>query len=164
MSLLVRKIDRSKWRRTGIEGGDDVCADAITSCLRTTGNKMSVWLIESEAEIDEAVLAIAAGQLHLETFDVVTISPDYIGEKGIAVSATESETPVEELRHIHRDLCELSYCSLGVVAYHIAERISQNRAHRYTEGRLKGLLRNAISQERLEAQRLSESVRKKLAG
>ena len=60
MSLLVRKINRAKWLQTDIAHGDDISADAITNCMKTTSNRLSVWEVESEARIEEAALAIAS--------------------------------------------------------------------------------------------------------
>ena len=162
MSLLVRKIEIAKWLQTDIHHGEDISADAITNCMRTTGNTLSVWEIKYETDIDEAVLAIVAGGHHLETIDIVTIDPDYIEEKNIGWLSTEGLTPVDDLKNTHRDLYNLTYCKLGVIAYHIAERIIQNKVQRYTLGRLKQILKNAVGQGRLEPNTLSDSLRKRL--
>jgi hypothetical protein len=89
MSLLVRKIDKGKWLQTNISGGEDVSADAVTNCLRTKGNALSVWGVETEAEIDEAVLAIVTGHQHLETIDVVSLSPEHLAVNGIDYQQTQ---------------------------------------------------------------------------
>lgn len=162
MSLLVRKFDRGKWLQTDIENGEDVSADAITLCMRTSGNKLSVWEIKQEEDIDEAVLAIVAGCDHLEAFDIVTINLDYIKKNGIGLSSTDGPTAVDDLKDTHRDLCELTYKKLGVIAYYIVDKITQKKTRRYTKVQLKTILSNAISHDRLELDKLSSFIREKL--
>jgi len=162
MSLLVRKIDRTNWTLSEICSVADIPADAITNCLRTGGNKMSVWEIKDEADIDEAALAIVATRDHLETFDVVVIEPDFIKEKGITLSPTAVSTPVDDLNDTHLDLCELSYSKLGIIACYVADRVTHEKVKRYTVVHLKEILNNAISQGRLKPGGLKESLRTKL--
>lgn len=45
MTLLVRKINRAKWMQNDILSEQDVSADAITICMKTVGNTLSVWQI-----------------------------------------------------------------------------------------------------------------------
>jgi hypothetical protein len=83
MSILVRKIDIGKWNQVDLRQSIDPSADAITNCLRTRQNALSVWKVESKTDIDEAVLAIISGQDHLEAFHVILMSPNYLEERGI---------------------------------------------------------------------------------
>ncbi len=164
MSLLVRKIKISKWKQTNVPTGKDVSADAITQCLRTTQNSLSVWRIETESRIDEAVLAIASGQDHLETFDVVMLNLEYLAEKKIDCENTAGRTPIADLKGTHYNLSNLSYRKLGVIAYHIADRVRAKEAPRYREGPLMDILIKAIRSGRLQLEDLKEGVRRKLEG
>jgi hypothetical protein len=162
MSLLIRKIDKGKWLQRDICQGEDVPADAITNCLRTKHNTLSAWEITSENDIDEAVLAIVSGHQHLETIDVVPIDPGHLKENNIDCIRTDGLTPVRDLIKNHIDLSNLSYKKLGVIAYHIVDKIRDKKVRRYTEGRLKAILNEAIEKGRLEADKLSDSLRRKL--
>jgi len=159
---LIRKINKSKWYQINIMEDDDVSADAITNCLKTTGNTLSVWSIDSEEDIDEAVLAIASNLDHIETIDVVILNDTTLREYGISIITSTGNTPIESLREIHRDLAELTFSKLGIVKDHIVERIRNNKIKRFTKGQLKKLLSNAINKGLLQFDDLNDSIREKL--
>lgn len=159
---LIRKINKSKWLQINILEEDDVTADAITNCLKTTKNTLSVWEIENEYDINDAVLAIVSNQDHIETIDVVILSDIELSNQGITIIASSGNTPIESLRDIHRDLTQLTYSKLGVIKDHIVERIRNDKLKRYTKGQLKKILKNAIEQGLLELDDLKDSLRKKL--
>lgn len=73
MGYLVRKFTRSKWGNPVPADYSNLNADAVTSCLRTTRNTLSVWRIENEKELDQAILAIAGTLERLQTFDIVSL-------------------------------------------------------------------------------------------
>jgi len=157
MQLLVRKINRSKWNNAD----NDVfklASDAITSCLRTTRNTLSVWRIETENDLDDAVLAIASNFQKLETIDVVTLDGEYLVKVNVEHEQTDGITPVSDLVHNHFDLKNLNYYKIGLVAEHIIQRIQFNKIKRYTKKELESILKNAINQNRLRIEDLHESV------
>ena len=162
MSLLVRKIDKSKWLQNDIVSGEDVSADAVTNCMKTSGNTLSTWRIDNEAQIDDAVLAIVSAHQHLDTIDVVWMSQDQLGEEDIIMQDAPGLTPVVDLVDNHVDIVDLTYKSLGKVAHCIIKCFSDNSVKRYTRGGLKKLLRTAIESGRLEAERIAPSVADKL--
>lgn len=159
--MLVRKINKAKWML-----GDDVneppTADAITGCLRSTKNTLSVWHIKSATELEEAVLAIASGQDRLETIDVVILDEDYFEKCNILIEATEGNTPVPDLKDTHLDLCSLDFWSIGMVAEHIAESIRQNKFKRFREAELSNIIIKAINANRLKLTDLKEGIQKKI--
>ncbi len=134
----------------------------MTCCLRTRGDTLSVWHIEKEEYLDEAVLAIASNQAHLETIDIVILDDDYVVKCMIDVQETEGDTPVVDLKRQHRDLVKLNLRTLGVVAEHIVESIKNSKHKRYREKELKKIITTAISNKRLDINHLKEDVRKKL--
>lgn len=81
MGLLVRKINRSKWPQEDEKNVFKVASDAITICLKSCGNTLSVWEIDNEQNLDEAVLALASGFQHLESIDVVMLESDRLKPK-----------------------------------------------------------------------------------
>ncbi len=160
--LLIRKINKSKWFQIDIKNDDDVSADAITNCLKTTNNTLSVWSIENEGDIEQAILAIASNLDHIETIDVVILNDQKLQEFGIKIITSKGNTPIESLKEIHRDLSELTFSKLGNVKDHIVERIRNDRIKRFTKGNLKKILKRAIEKGFLELDDLNESVRNKI--
>lgn len=162
MPLLVRKIDKGKWLQNDIANGEDVSADAITNCLKTSGNTLSTWRIGNETQIDDAVLAIVSAHQHLDTIDVVLIKQDQLAEYDIILQDTPGLTPVVDLVENHVDIAKLTYKTLGAVAHCIVESFCKKNVKRYTRGSLKKLLREAIKSGRLYAENLEPSVSNKL--
>jgi hypothetical protein len=162
--MLVRKVDKAKW----IKNNAIVVppsADAITNDLKSTKNTLSVWYInnDSDDEVRDAVLAIVAGQPHLDTIDIVVLDDEYLQNTcRISIEATDGHTPISDLRQSHRDLSYLDFWTVGMVAEQIINSIRQNKIKRFRLAELKKLLVSAIEANRLCADDLSEDVRKKL--
>lgn len=159
---LIRKINKAKWFQVNIMNDSNVSADAITNCLKTTGNTLSVWNIENEDDIEKALLAIASSLEHIETIDVVILNTDTLREYDINIVTSSGNTPIESLREIHRDLSGLTFSKLGQIKDHIVERIRNDKLKRYTKVQLKKLLLDAIDKEVLKIEDLNDSVRNKL--
>ncbi len=162
MPLLIRKISKAKWYQVDIENDDNVSADAVTNCLKTTKNNLSVWRIESEDDLDQAVLALVSNQDHLDTIDVVILEESSIIDYKLNIVASPGDTPVESLIDAHRDISDLTYTNLGHVKDHIVERIRSHKLKRYTIGSLKKILIKAIEDGLLSKNDLKESVQKKI--
>jgi hypothetical protein len=157
MQLLVRKISRSKWNNSD-EDVFKLSSDAITTCIRTSRNTLSVWKIETENDLDEAVLALASNFQKLETIDVVTLDGDYLIKASVEQEQTNGITPIADLINNHYDLKNLNYYKIGIVAEHIIQRLMLNKVKRYTIEELKAILKKAIKQDRLKIEDLNESV------
>lgn len=161
MGFLVRKINISKWPQNGEKDVFKVASDAITICLKSSGNTLSVWKIDKEQNLEEAVLALASGFQHLEAIDVVMLEEDKIKE-GIEAKQTVGQTPVKDLEHTHFDLINLNYYTIGLIAESIIKEIEVKRVKRFTIGKLKLILNYAIANGRLKREDLKESVASKL--
>lgn len=76
--FLARKITRAKWDTgQGLSAGE-ISADAVTSDLRTKENTLSFWncRTETNGDVEDAVLAIAAAGDRLDRLDVVWLAYD----------------------------------------------------------------------------------------
>jgi len=162
MSFLVRKINKAKWYQIDIMQSEDVSADAITNCLKTSQNTLSVWHIETEDDLEKAVLAIVANQEHLDTIDVVILDEPSLNDYNLNIIASPGETPVTSLIETHRDIAELTFTKLGQVKDHIVQRIRNQKLKRYTVSSLKKILTNAINDGLLQKEDLNESIRQKI--
>lgn len=162
MSYLVRKINKAKWYQIDIENDNNVSGDAITNCLKTNKNTLSVWKIETEDDLDQAILALVANQDHLDTIDIVILEESSLLEYNLNIVASPGDTPVESLKDAHRDISELTFTKLGEVKDHIVERIRNQKLKRYTVGSLKKLLKKSIEQGLLKKEDLKEFVQQKI--
>lgn len=61
MSYYIRKISRAKWPEDVSEAEvKDVRADAITGCLRTTSDELSLWKVEKIGNPEEDALFLTS--------------------------------------------------------------------------------------------------------
>jgi hypothetical protein len=161
---LVRKIERSKWRNGDLRELDLIPADAITNCMKTQGNTVSVWRVVDAGELNEAVLAMASEFDHLDSIDVVVLDHADLESAGLEIIETPGRTPIIEIANMHRDVCNLNYRSLGCLAAFIAKCIRANEVTRIPRSELKQILIDAIREGRLLLEQLKERVREKLQG
>ena len=163
MPLYVRKIELGKWKQNDVLEGEDVSADAITNCLKTRNNTLSMWHIDEETQLDEAVLAIVSVCEHLETIDVIAIDKTDLERHDLCVSPTRGRTAYQAFANRHRDIAELSYRSLGTMAQLVVNSLRDKMNRRYTRGRLKSLIAEAILDGRASLEDLEPSVREKFS-
>lgn len=163
MSLLARKINRQHWEPPGITASSDIGSDAITQSMRTSGNQLSVFEIQTEAEIKDAFLALASNLDRLEPFDLVTVDKQLVIGMGYKCIQSPGETPVDSLIDTHHDICELNYGNLGPLAMTIYDRVQSNNSTRLVKHELKELIVQAIIAELLEFSKLRRKVKEDIA-
>lgn len=163
MSILVRKINKAKWLQIDLSESDDVSADALTNCLKTNDNSLSVWEIESEEKINEAILAIASAGHHLESIDIIKLDKDYLASQNVEIKSSVGITKVEDLKDSHRDLANLTLSKMCIISSHIVAKFNKNdKEIRITKKTIKDLLLKAIKDERLDKSDLNDSIVEKL--
>ena len=162
MALLVRKVEMSKWRQNDILNGADVSADAITNCLRTTNNKISVWMIDDEENIEDAVLAIVSHSEHLDSIDIVKIGLETVSDRKLKLTNSPGLTPYSAYIGNHYDIEELSYRSLGTLASILVQCFIDGNDMRFTRGKLKSLLVNGIGSGKINKEDLNTRLLNKL--
>jgi hypothetical protein len=163
MSFLVRKINAVKWRQPEFLKIDKIPADAITSgCLKTEGNNLSVWRIDSKDSLEEAVIAIVSSGRHIKTMDFVILDSELLTQSGISVVSREMDTPYEAQKRNHLELAELSYTEIGIIARQILNEIKIEGDKRYVEGELVDMLSKAAREGKLQKDLLDENIRNRL--
>jgi hypothetical protein len=157
MPLLVRRISRAKWDNIQ---DNDVCADAITNCLKTFNNDLSVWRITTEDDLNEAILALITGsrQTQLSTLHYVLIEENLVINTGLSLRESNGDTVVSELINKHRDIENLTYIKLGKVKDLIINAINTNSTNFITKRQLKEVLVNAINEGKLVKDRLNPEL------
>lgn len=159
MSFLVRKISPSKW---DVDAEGPINADAVTNCLRTSGNTLSFWKVESEGEIADAILALAASNDNLDKMDIVVVPESIFTGNNISIQLTPGRTACADLAETHRDLSNLTLRDLGFIADVLADKIRTGQTTRFTMSKLRAILISAIDEGRLDFEKLSEGIQKKL--
>lgn len=160
MAFLVRKISRSKWP-------EDICdlsclaGDAISD-IRTFDNTLSTWLVDSEDELGTAMLALSASSKteKIEGITIVWIPLQSIEAKSIAINANSpGDTVVSDLVDMHRDLCNITYKSLGTIAEIVMkELIQKNHVMRYKRADVRKALIQAYKDKRISEERCTPKL------
>ena len=158
--FLVRKITRAKWDSNSELSVGEISADAVTSDLRTQRNSLSFWRCRTETngDVEDAALAIAAARDQVDTIDIVWLDEDELRTDDQRLRNSEGRTPVTELVGLHVDVYRLDYVRLGRIARRIVTAIEEKRYRRITRARVKKLLAEAVVQGRVKLADLQTSV------
>jgi len=160
MSYFVRKISKGKWKNDSDKAV--IKADALTSCLRTSGNTLSFWWIDDLAQIDDAKLAIAASNSNLDTFDIAIFTNEEMKAFGAPILETSGTTACTDLAKTHRDLAELNADHLIKVSHAVLMKVQNDSIERVTFSKLKVMMKAAAANERLDLDLLSDAMKEKM--
>ena len=160
--FLARKITLAKWKAKRELSEGEISADAITADLRTRENKLSFWRCDSETEVEDAVLAIAAAGERVDKFYIVWIDEDELKTDGQTLEDTPGRTHVTELIERHVDVCRLDYVRLGKVAHRVLTAIKEKRFMLLKKRRLTDILVAAVEQERVNLDDLEKRVQEEV--
>ena len=147
MSILVRRINRAKWQQVLNEDDtSDSSADAITNCLKTTNNDLSVWKIDTIKGLEKAILALITGrqQTKLSTLHYVLLDETVVLEKGLSLTDSAGDTVVDSLKNSHKDISKLTYHKLGIIKDLILVKLEENEETFFTRAQLRGILKKAV--------------------
>jgi len=132
VSLILRKINRSKWYKDSdppwlLEG--ELQADVLGD-LRTSSNALSVWHVESDrSNLERIAVAMVLQTKHLDHFDYALFDAQILTELNIQIVEAPGDTSDQEVNdRWHRDLIELSAGRLMELAQVIhSERTERKR-------------------------------------
>jgi hypothetical protein len=160
MPLLVRRINRAKWEQIKSEDYEDVSADAITNCLKTSNNELSVWKINNETELENAILALITGksQEKLSTLHYVILNEEFVLQNGLELKNTSGDTAVETLKNTHSDISNLTYKKLGIVKTLILESIKSEQCSFFSKKQLKEIIQKALLHGIVDKELLNEKL------
>ena len=172
MEYLARKINRNKWNTISHDGLTDIQADAITSCLRTQSNELSVWECDmARSDVSEIVLALTLvdSKSRIDKMYLVLIDKNDIDSNRINLKNTSGNTLIEDLKPRHRDLADLTMTKLCILAklvsiqveiYDGQEIAETSCLHSFTKTQVANIIRDAINSGRVNKNQLSESIQK----
>lgn len=173
MGICVRKISKSKWPAEEIladKSDEEILpllkADALTSCLRTSKDELSLWTVEdtTEEEIEKAILALITNSRleRLDRIQVVYFDEDKVKEAGLTLKRSLGDTVVTTYANLHQDMVDLNYEKMGVVSSLITSALRDKRIKVYNEKKLAEILKKAIESGLLEQKKLHMSLQYKL--
>jgi len=163
--MLARKISRSKWASKPYLKPDAIRADAVTNCLKTTDDRLSLWRCEDDQQdVDQVFLALATGSKisKIDTMHVVVLPEKELEEAGLLTEAEGGDTAVQDLQSRHVDLVCLDLDKLGTLARMLASRIKNSQVVSRSEKQIKTLVREAVGEGRVQQDDLSEQLRQEL--
>lgn len=170
MSYYIRKIARSKWQEKQLSQDEEeaineiknVKADAITNCIKTTGNKLSLWKVEEKRDLIEDIVPLIVGFERPDTCDVIYISDEIFKEEGIALeqSPQDANTPIEELKKNHYNAVVGNYEGLGKFAKVVLRSLDNHK--RFSRGEVKAKLKDMLNNHEIEKEMLSEKLYEKI--
>lgn len=160
MSFYVRKITKGKWSYADCELMDTP-GDAVTD-LKTSGNALSVWKIDSveEEEINKAIMALATSSRiqNIETIDIVYISEEVLVQHGLVMDDTQlGDTAITALGGLHRNVTGVTYSVLGEVTSMIRSLV-ETQHKRVTGPKLKKMLKKEFDQGHIDTKKCHEKL------
>lgn len=163
MPLILRKIKKAKWYRNidvpWLKPGE-LQADALAD-LKTTGNRLSVWLIQDDKSNLERVIAALASTCDVPTnIDFVLMDQSELQRLGIKWENTKGDSHDEQINHTHHlDLLELTATKL----YDFANQIQViGIKERYLEKTVMRLLIGAIRAGLIPQSKLKDRLRSEI--
>lgn len=157
MALVLRMIKKQARWLDPWEGldrdsvrDDDGPADPVAD-LDTKGNALSVFVIESNRDnLERVVAALAANRESLQAFSYALFDENLLSEINIKCRATRAETPDDEVNGWHRDLIALTGLRLVALARAILDHASLDQR---LPREVAALIRDAISAHHLDKSR-----------
>lgn len=165
--MYLRMISKkAKWEENRNKCIGDLSSDIITNCLRTSNDTLSLWYLDDNSEIDEAIIALASNRDLLQKIDYLIIPDEYIKKYSLSLEWENGNSPYERFNNQHWNIVNLNYSKLGVVSEMILDIINSGsgKIERVYEDEVAEKLHVAIRAGNLKMGRLSEKLQEKLVG
>ena len=164
MPLFVRKISLAKWPNELIPRSD-YPADSISD-LRTSQNRLSFWVIDSINHLQIAIIALATAPLNnkLEKMQLLWIDESDLKKEGFAIKQSDGETAAVVYKETHRDIDNLTYHSLGVMAEIIVHAIHKENYRIIKTPDVKEFVRQAYIKGDIDLNRCNPGIAEVLRG
>lgn len=165
--MIIRKIDAiTKWNNPKPVNRPDATVPGDTfSELKTKDNKLSVWLANSDEDIEDAVAALSLSRDDTDRLCLLVLDEEILSTFDIAVlddQKGEAQGASEEILNKHRNLVELDHKRLGLLADYMIQQASYtNNRKTFTETQVKQIL-NKYKGTKIEAKNVKERISRKL--
>lgn len=163
MSFVLRKLDRKAafYPLPTLRRGD-VQADAFYD-LRTSGNALSVWLVqEDQTNLNRIVAALAAGRDSLAKLDYALIDKQALDSLRIQVVQKKGVSCDDRANDLwHQDLTDLSGTKLIKLAAMIQAQ-AKAKLVRVSKSRVGDFIAASIKEGFIDPDRVDDRIKKKL--
>lgn len=163
MTYLLRKFSYAKWKGNKEFPPMNFTADAITNCIKTSRNQLSVWISESndfsKPEVEKLVVALATTMDKPDVMDFVWLNTEWFQNENIPLVFNKGTSKYESLNDRHRDLSNLDLNGLSKVGKHIVEKMEEpGNRKRYSKNEiLKLVLKWQMADKEFEINDLNPS-------
>ena len=160
---LLRKITLGKWAKAFENSdlkSDEIDADTVMYEFKTDSNKLSVWVVENDTDLEDAFIALASNMDSIGTINAIKI--DVSDLKGLTLDNELGNTPTIDINQKHRNIINLTYGGIGIVINAILKSIREQLLVRKTKGDMKKLLIKAHESGKLDVQKVSEKILKSI--
>jgi len=164
--MYLRMITKkAKWEQSLSMEIDALSSDLITGCLRTQGETLSLWRLESYEMVNEAIVALASNRELIQHLDYMIIPENKLSDYGFDIEFNCGHTPYEEFNKNHYDIIKLNYEKLGNVSQMILElnKSDSNKIVRVYQDDVKLLLKKAINEGKINEDKLKPKLKEALA-
>lgn len=165
--MIIRKIDAiTKWNNPrSVNRPDPTVPGDTLSELKTKENKLSVWLADSDEDIEDAVAALSLSRDDTDRLCFIVLDEEKLSSLDIQVKDDEegdAQGASEEILKKHRNLVELDHKRLGQLAeYMIEQARNSNNRKTFTETTVKNIL-NRYKGTKIEVQKVKKNILRKL--
>ena len=165
--MILRKIDAiTKWNNPkSVNRPDPTVPGDTLSELKTKENKLSVWLANSEEDIEDAVAALSLSKDDTDRLCLLLLDEEKLSSFDIAVlddQEGDAQGASEEILKKHRNLVELDHKRLGQLAeYMIQQDNDTNNRKTFSEVKVKNIL-NKYKGTKIEPQKVKKNIIRKL--
>ncbi len=170
MTYYVRKIARSKWPQEILSDNTEkaqlqinsVSADAITNCIKTTQNKLSLWKVEERTDTIEDIIPLLVGFDKPDTCDIIYISEEDLKAEGLILeqSSEDANVRIEELKCRHYNAIVNNYEGLGKFSKVVLKSLNNHK--RYTSSVVKKKLKSMLNNNEINREVVSEELFSKI--
>lgn len=156
---LLRKITQGKWAKAFENPAlmpDEIEADTVMYEFKTDSNKLSVWIVESETDLEDAFIALASNMYSLGTITAVKIDESDLHT--LSLDYELGETPTININQKHRNIINLTYGGIGIIIDAILKSIRKKFIFRKSRGDVKKLLIKAYKGGKLDVSKISRKI------
>lgn len=155
---LIRKVSVAKWKQCLKVSQDHLSADAITGCLRTQDNTLSLWRSDSKADEEKAILALSSSLTQVATISYVYLDSEILEGDDLKIIESDGQTAALQCNSLHRDIVELDHSALARVARHVKNKIANDEFLTLTKPELRSILLDGLDDGSIDASRLDKKL------
>lgn len=160
MGALLRAVRFRRWDRPDGEWlpAEQIHSDPLGD-LNTVENKLSIWLVDDELNLDRIATALAANREDLDKIDCALIDEQILTAGGFSLKPSEGDTPDLVANKLwHRNVIELSGDGLVDLATVILENMTRKG---YGREDIKGLIAQGLASKRIDYSKLKPKLKER---